>query len=60
MPTMNKSYSLTITPEQFLDACDSIELKEVELLIQSPRYQERIPPEEEEEETKTLNLNEEF
>lgn len=42
MPTISKLYTLTITPEQFLDNCSELELKELDLLIQSERYQSRI------------------
>jgi hypothetical protein len=45
MPTLSKTYTLTITPEQFLENCSILELKELDLLIQSERYQTliRIP-----------------
>lgn len=46
MPTINKQFELTITPEQFLNACSVNELKELDLLIQSPRYQEKITADE--------------
>jgi len=42
MPTLNKVFTLTITPEQFLENCSDLELKELDLLIQSERYQSRI------------------
>jgi hypothetical protein len=42
MPTLSKNFTLTITPEQFLDNCSDLELKELDLLIQSERYQTRI------------------
>lgn len=42
MPTLNKTYTLTITPEQFLEACSAIELQELDLLIQTPRYAHQI------------------
>lgn len=38
MPEISKVLKLTITPEQFLDSCSENELKEIDLLIQSPRY----------------------
>jgi len=46
MPTISKQFELTITPEQFLNACSVLELKELDLLIQSPRYQEKITADE--------------
>lgn len=42
MPTISKNFTLTITPEQFLENCSDLELKELDLLIQSERYQHRI------------------
>lgn len=42
MPTLNKTYSLTITPEQFLDNCSDVELQELELLLSSTRFQVKI------------------
>ena len=42
MPIVNKVYTLEITVERFLDACDEIELQEVELLIKSPRYRAKM------------------
>lgn len=42
MPTLNKQFELTITPEQFLRACSIQELIEVDLLIQSPRFRDKI------------------
>ncbi len=42
MPTLSKNFTLTITPEQFLENCSDLELKELDLLIQMPRYSHRI------------------
>lgn len=42
MPTITKIFEVDITPERFLDACTDLELKEIDLLIQSPRFQNRI------------------
>lgn len=42
MPTLTKVLTVTVTPEQFLENCSDIELKELDLLIQSPRYTNRI------------------
>ena len=33
MPTLNKVYTLTITPEQFIEACSDVELQELEMLL---------------------------
>ena len=38
MPEISRVLKLKITPEQFLDSCSEDELKEIDLLIQSPRY----------------------
>jgi len=38
MPEVLKLLKVNITPEQFLDSCSEDELKEIDLLIQSPRY----------------------
>ena len=42
MPTLTKVLTVTVTPEQFLENCSDIELKELDLLIQSPQYANRI------------------
>ncbi|WP_281237866.1 hypothetical protein [Flavobacterium praedii] len=42
MPTLTKVLTVTVTPEQFLENCSDNELKELDLLIQSPRYASRI------------------
>lgn len=42
MPEIAKVLHIEITPEQFLDNCSDNELKEIDLLIQSPRYQNRM------------------
>lgn len=42
MPTLTKVLALTVTPEQFLENCSDLELKELDLLIQMPRYAHRI------------------
>lgn len=42
MPTLTKVLTVTVTPEQFLENCSDLELKELDLLIQSPRYDNRI------------------
>lgn len=38
MPTISKQFTLEVTPERFLSACSPEELIEVELLITSPRF----------------------
>lgn len=38
MPEVLKVLKVNITPEQFLDNCSADELKEIDLLIQSARY----------------------
>ncbi len=42
MPTLTKVLTVSVTPEQFLENCSDLELKELDLLIQSPRYANRI------------------
>ena len=42
MPTLTKVLTVTVTPEQFLENYSDNELKELDLLIQSPRYANRI------------------
>ena len=42
MPTLTKVLTVTVTPEQFLENCSDNELKELDLLIQSPRYASHI------------------
>ncbi len=46
MPKITKLFELSISPEQFLNACSVDELREVDLLIQSPRFQDKITMEE--------------
>lgn len=46
MPTLTKVLTVTVTLEQFLENCSDLELKELDLLIQSPRYANRINSEE--------------
>ncbi|SEJ16256.1 hypothetical protein SAMN05192553_102700 [Cyclobacterium xiamenense] len=47
MPRIEKVYSLEVGVEQFLNACSPLELKEIELLILSPRFQHRMKESEE-------------
>ena len=42
MPTHIKVITIDISPERFLENCSDGELKEIDLLIQSERYQSRI------------------
>jgi hypothetical protein len=42
MPTLTKVFTVTVTPEQFLENCSDLELQELDLLIQLPRYAHRI------------------
>lgn len=42
MPKINKPLSFEITPEQFLNACSRTELLEVNVLLSSSHYQNRM------------------
>jgi hypothetical protein len=42
MPEINKPIVIKITAEQFLDACSVAELIELDLILYSPRYQDKI------------------
>lgn len=42
MPRIDKLYTLEVGVEQFLNACSPLELKEVEMAILSPRFQNRM------------------
>lgn len=42
MPKIDKIFSLEITPEQFLNNCSDLELQELDILIQNPRFANRI------------------
>lgn len=42
MPKIDKIFSLEITPEQFLNNCSDLELQELDILIQGPRFANRI------------------
>lgn len=44
MPKIQKVFTLEITPEQFLNACSSEELQELDLLLSSPRYRQKMNP----------------
>ena len=45
MPTLQKVYTLEVTPDQFLDSCSREELMAVDLLLQSNRFQRIMYPE---------------
>jgi len=38
MPEITQTNRINITPEKFLDACSGVELREIDTLIQSPRF----------------------
>lgn len=45
MPKITRMLELEITPERYLDACSVTELQELEVLLNSPRYQSKITAE---------------
>ncbi|MDB4920777.1 hypothetical protein [Mucilaginibacter sp.] len=45
MPTIQQQNNIVITPEKFLEACSQNELREIEILIFSPRFQQTIQAE---------------
>jgi len=42
MPQVTKVFTIDITPERFIDACSDAELKELDMLLSSPRFQQRL------------------
>lgn len=42
MPKITQIHLIEISPEKFLEACNPVELQEIELLISSPRFQVRM------------------
>lgn len=42
MPKITEIHSIDITPERFLNNCSGTELQEVNLLLNSRRFQERM------------------
>lgn len=42
MPKILQYTQIDVTPERFLDACDSTELHELELLLSKPKYQKKM------------------
>lgn len=55
MPKIEKLFTLEISPERFLDACSPIELTELQLLISSPRYQNKMQGNDPADALKNLN-----
>lgn len=45
MPRITRQLDLEITPERFLEACSVTELIELQLLLDSPRFQSKITAE---------------
>lgn len=44
MPTLNKTFSLTVTPEQFLAACSDLEIQELDLLLGTELRRRKLYP----------------
>ena len=42
MPKITQTYDLEINPERFLNACSPAELFDIDRLIQTPRFQNKI------------------
>jgi hypothetical protein len=42
MPKITEVHLINITPEKYLENCSPIELREIDHLIQSPRFQVRM------------------
>lgn len=42
MPKISKTFELDVAPERFLEACSITELQELDMLIQSRRYQDKL------------------
>lgn len=42
MPKITEVHLIDITPEKFLENCSSVELQEIDHLIQSPRFRCRM------------------
>lgn len=42
MPQITKQYTVSISPEQFLDACSGTELHELQILLSNTRYQSKM------------------
>ena len=47
MPKITKVHLIDITPEKFLDNCSPVELREIDHLIQAPRFRVRMDQTEE-------------
>jgi len=42
MPTIQKIFTIDVTPERFLECCSNIELIEIDNLLNSERFQRRM------------------
>lgn len=42
MPIITKQFTLSVTPEKFLDSCSDFELYELSLLLDSNKFQKRL------------------
>ena len=42
MPSINKAFTLEVTPQQFINQCSATELQELEILLSSPGVQARM------------------
>lgn len=45
MPRIEKQFTLEVTVERFIDACSTVELHELDMLMCSPRIRARLNPE---------------
>lgn len=60
MPTLQKVYTLEVTPDQFLDSCSKEELMAVDILLQSNRYQRIMYPPNSDKSTEFLEISENY
>lgn len=60
MPTLIKTFDLTVTPEQFLNACSANEIQELHLLLQSKRFDSSFSEYSEELQEIPMIYNKEF
>lgn len=42
MPNLTIPFNISITPERFLQNCSPVELRELDILLQSAHYQKRM------------------
>ena len=42
MPTIYGAYQIDIYPDKYLDKCSPEELMEIDLLLSTPKYQDRM------------------